>query len=345
MGNMGTGIKTRQLAPDLIKGIAIVLMVYGHLTMVGSCAGVQNCVKGWIYSFHMPLFLLISGMFFSSQGELAAKLNKLFFRIVVPYVVFISFYLIGLKLIQNLGIPTSNAPPESVIGFVKTVLFYPRGGYWFLHSLILIQLALLLGRGWAGTKGPASIVLLTALLMLLLTAFELVRVRTVVYFLIGMVIRSVAGRELKIPLLLAVAAIAVVWALDYFLQLKGIDQFSLMEVVWCLSIMMVLWSFAERFVGGRGIQFVAWVGRNSLSVLVFHAIFIVFLKPVAGVFIRIEPSGWLYSVSVTLLTTVLCLFSAFFLDKIRLSRYLFGTPQCYMPLYEDAKGASEAKNT
>ncbi|MDF7826697.1 acyltransferase family protein [Pontiellaceae bacterium B12227] len=337
-------MKTRQLAPDFIKGVAIVLMVYGHLTMIGNCADTQNCVKSWIYSFHMPLFLLISGMFFSSEGEFFKKFNKILLRVGVPYVLFISVYLMGLKLIQNFGIPTSNAPPESIGDFLKTVIFFPRGGYWFLHSLLLIQLALVLGRACVGSKGPASILLFTALLLLILTAFGLVRGRTIVYFLIGMTIQSVTGRELKVSFLFGIAGVAVVWALDYFLKLNAIAHFSLTEVVWCLSILFGLWSFSEQFPGGRGVRLIAWIGRNSLSILVFHAIFIVLLKPAGGFFIRVDSSGWLYSIGATLMTTALSLFSAFALDKIRLSRYLFGTPQCYMPLGQGAEGVKKGED-
>ena len=70
-------MKTRQIAPDFVKGIAIVLMVYGHLTMVGSWASWRNHAAAWIYSFHMPLFLMISGMFFSVEGETGKKIKKL----------------------------------------------------------------------------------------------------------------------------------------------------------------------------------------------------------------------------------------------------------------------------
>jgi len=329
-------MKQRQRAPDFIKGVAIVLMVYGHLTMVGACADVQNGVKSWIYSFHMPLFLLISGMFFSSAGDVAQKAKRIFLRVGLPYLIFISVYLLGLILIQKVGIPTSNAPPESVVEFVKTILLYPRGGYWFLHSLLLIQLALVLGRGCMSERGASSLLIFTALLLLLLAAFELVRVRTIVYFLIGMAIRSVTDRKLDTPWYFGAACIVGVWALNYFLKLEELSVFSYTEMVWCLSILITLWGLAEKFSEGLGIKIVAWIGRNSLAILVFHSIFIVLLKPLAGLFTQFEPSGWLYSLGVTIMTTAFCIISALTLDKTKLSPYLFGTAQCYMP-FRDAQ--------
>lgn len=334
-------MKKRQRAPDFVKGVAIILMVYGHLTMVGTCADMQNIVKSWIYSFHMPLFLLISGMFFSASGETAFKAKKILSRVGLPYLIFISVYLIGLTLIQKVGIPTSNTPPESVSDFVKSVFLYPRGGYWFLHSLLLIQLALLAGCGsiW---KNRSSVLLLTALLLLLLTAFELVRFRTIVYFLIGMAIRAVTERKLETPWYFGAACVVGIWSLDYYLGLEELSVFSFAEIVWCLSILITLWSFAQKFSEDRGIKLLAWIGRNSLAILVFHAIFVVLLKPLSGLFLRIEPSGWLYSIAATVLTTALCIISVSVLDKTKLSPYLFGTAQCYMPFLEVQKDLPKA---
>lgn len=45
----------RDRSIDAAKGIAIILVVLGHV-----CTGIPWLVK-WIYSFHMPLFFMISG--------------------------------------------------------------------------------------------------------------------------------------------------------------------------------------------------------------------------------------------------------------------------------------------
>lgn len=45
---------------DLTKGVAIFLMVCGH-------TGIPSLISNWIWSFHMPLFFIISGMLFFAQ--------------------------------------------------------------------------------------------------------------------------------------------------------------------------------------------------------------------------------------------------------------------------------------
>ena len=85
--------------------------------------------------------VLISGYFFTIESYAEGKITKLIKRLVVPYVIFISLYLMGLIFIKRFGIETSNNPPRDFSHFINTILFKPYGGYWFLHSLIIIQLA------------------------------------------------------------------------------------------------------------------------------------------------------------------------------------------------------------
>ncbi|WP_367118171.1 acyltransferase family protein [uncultured Clostridium sp.] len=49
-------IKTRLNFIDILKGIAIVLVVLGHILY-----NQNNLIRIWLYSFHIPLFFIISG--------------------------------------------------------------------------------------------------------------------------------------------------------------------------------------------------------------------------------------------------------------------------------------------
>ncbi|MDF7806291.1 acyltransferase [Pontiellaceae bacterium B12219] len=338
---MGKEIENRRLlAPDFIKGIAIVLMVYGHLTMVGTFVDVQNLVTGWIYSFHMPLFLIVSGMFFAVDGDPVVKAKRLSLRIGIPYLIFISIYLLGLILIQQVGISTSNLPPDSISSFLVAVLFRPYGGYWFLHSLLLIQLALLGGYWVASLMKKESMDagwFLAIIFLFGLSAFGLVQSRTIAYFLIGMIIRFVANKRPKIPLLLAWGAVPIIFVISSVVSNISILTFGFAEITWCVSIFVGLYAVGDHFSNSSWVRFIAWIGRNSLSILVFHSLFIVLSKPVAGPSLRLEPTGVLYSFGATFIVTALCLISAWSCDKLRMSRFLFASSQCYIPFRNTTK--------
>ena len=64
----------RVLSLDLLKLFAIYLVLYGHCVQQFLTApAVENGVYSTIYSFHMPLFMMISGYFSASSIRLEAK--------------------------------------------------------------------------------------------------------------------------------------------------------------------------------------------------------------------------------------------------------------------------------
>ena len=68
--------------PDKIKFAAILLVLAGHLTFP---AGAIH----WIYSFHMPLFFIISGAFAKGlDGRFSDFAKRQFKRLILPYFIF-----------------------------------------------------------------------------------------------------------------------------------------------------------------------------------------------------------------------------------------------------------------
>lgn len=62
---------TREKHIDIIKGIAIFLVLWGHC--IQSIAGDEGFFSNWviriIYSFHMPLFMVMSGYLFQRTSQ------------------------------------------------------------------------------------------------------------------------------------------------------------------------------------------------------------------------------------------------------------------------------------
>ena len=62
--------KERDLLPDILRGFAILMVVYGHYIQEGNgydfstdMSYFDDKIYQFIYSFHMPLFALIAGYF------------------------------------------------------------------------------------------------------------------------------------------------------------------------------------------------------------------------------------------------------------------------------------------
>ena len=94
---------TRTIWIDCVKGLGILLVIFGH-TLPDSTAG--NLLRMAIYSFHMPLFFILSGMTFrcsANQAELTLKAKKAFHRLMLPV-----FFLFGIMVLYQLILTPAN---------------------------------------------------------------------------------------------------------------------------------------------------------------------------------------------------------------------------------------------
>lgn len=70
--------KERSLSIDAAKGLGITLMFLGHMQ-------IGESLLAFIYSFHMPLFVIISGFLFRADRPFCASLNRRAKALLLPY--------------------------------------------------------------------------------------------------------------------------------------------------------------------------------------------------------------------------------------------------------------------
>jgi len=126
---------------DYAKAIGIILVVYGHVARGVFNAGLPMeessylLVDSIIYSFHMPLFFFLSGLFFydslMKRGKTGLIINKVD-TVVYPFIVW--------SLLQGLiEVVLSNyTNGEVTLGQVFSLLWSPRAQFWFLYALFLV---------------------------------------------------------------------------------------------------------------------------------------------------------------------------------------------------------------
>ena len=75
---------------DVAKGITILLMVAGHTS-------IPETISKYIWSFHMPFFFFVSGVFYSEKKykKFNSLLKRRIFTLLVPYVFFSVVVMLG----------------------------------------------------------------------------------------------------------------------------------------------------------------------------------------------------------------------------------------------------------
>ena len=126
--------KTRIAAIDIAKGIGIILIIIGHCVYFGKFA------HNWIFTFHVPLFFILSGLFFR-ESDLKSISIKKGTQLLRPYLVFV---LIGFAL--TLLIPQWRQK-LTLIGILEDIfLAWPEtvnvSSVWFLVCLFVTMLML-----------------------------------------------------------------------------------------------------------------------------------------------------------------------------------------------------------
>lgn len=146
MNNMNNKNKTL-VEFNYLRAIGIFLVVLGHSFPYIDEINVNfyKYIHSLIYSFHMPLFILISGIFayktlsINSMKEYKSFIIGKFKRLMIPYFV-ISMLTIPIKLVLN----KFSERPIILSEIIKDIILYPWNNpiifFWFIYVLFLIFL-------------------------------------------------------------------------------------------------------------------------------------------------------------------------------------------------------------
>ncbi|HOO26986.1 MAG TPA: acyltransferase family protein [Lachnospiraceae bacterium] len=160
--------KTRLDYFDMAKGIGMILVLLGHLQgdAIFSYSPYILPLCTWIFSFHMPLFFIISGMLMNYkhdlQKDMAVLCKKRFRGIMIPYFWFSLFYISVVFYALFFG--GSIAPETLYVNLWYIFSMYGMNVLWFLPALFFGELLFLFLTKKLGTKKSiAAIVILTIL--------------------------------------------------------------------------------------------------------------------------------------------------------------------------------------
>lgn len=128
---------------DNVKGILVILVVVGHF--IDSMTGINDAARAsflWIYSFHMPLFIFISGYF--SGGLVKSKA-----RVVQRFCLFMSLYVFYEIAICLTNLITAGEGSFSLLS--------ESGAPWYMFVMAVYSVILYFIRDVGSQNDPAKI--------------------------------------------------------------------------------------------------------------------------------------------------------------------------------------------
>lgn len=267
--------RKRLIDIDIATGIAIILVVIGHLAS-RSETGIEAYVnlKRVIYKFHMPLFLCLSGYIahytyhpIKSFKDYIEYVRRKFFRLFPAYIILAFIFLIGKYIFVE------NTDLEKLL---LNVLIYPSessSGYlWYIYVLFLYYLCMPIIDYIVRNKFLIFFIISLALSSFasLPKLFSLdIFFWYLPFFIFGCFLITI--RESSKHLLkrygLAVLILFLLWGVFEYLKLINIPKnivglFAIISFIYLSSIKIVRNSFLEK------------MGNNSFYIYLFNTMFI-----------------------------------------------------------------------
>ncbi len=334
-------ISKRDYLWDNLKGLLIFLVVLGHLFhTIETDSAIVNHIIDWIYSFHMPAFLFISG--YLAKGYYKDRVTK-----PKKPLTFLAYYTI-FQLLFSLLLEIIN--PKSKFSF-----FTPKLGLWYLIAIIVYYLLIP-----AIQRIPAYVSLPTLVILGMLVGIEskagnffaisrilvfapfffwgyyspenlVEKVKNIKFRTIYGLVSFLAGTGLWF---------AMVYSQDSKTALNlahGDHNYHSLKVSTLTGIGLRLWMYAIGVLIIIGLillipkfkTFLSYLGKNSLQIYVFHLPIIICLKQ--GLFPTIALSmfsfKWIVVFIVAVIITLLLSTKLFSYPFIWIQRLINGKEQ------------------
>lgn len=298
---------------DYLKSIFILLMVLFHLVYIGDH---YPYIKNVVYTFHMPIFLILSG-YLSSADKNEKQFIRSVWWLFVPYAIMEMGYVLAASFM-----PVREHIGELNLQMVITRVFIdPIGPYWYLHTLLICRIIHYYTYKLA-TRRLSSLSFLIMLGMFYWGISEssgIINFAYSMYFLIGIAIRNSAVKFLSLFQPSAWSILPLVILCSKQENLLGLKLSGV--CITYLTISLALWIYPQLHAKAKSLC--CAIGRNTLVILLFSPLFTMlsrFYQP----FFMFDQSGFCFAIFTVPFTIIGCLAIAWGMDKCRISQWFFG---------------------
>lgn len=261
---------------DIIKGVTIYFMVLGHSYSEGN----GEYIMRWIYSFHMPLFFITTGVLYGMRNKtsMTFDLKKKVRTLLFPYLFWGTIYQIFLASLKIMG----GAPiKETLYQNLVNVITITGSSMWFLPTMFGAFLVFFLLRCFIINNkvlitGSTLIMLLGIINASASNEFSIIVARILVgagFISIGYFLEKMYNKEISMWLL-------IIFTIVHIFISMIVEPVSMVSLTIGNPIIYILMSSLGTFVvyewckkikvdSKVGLLLSLW-GRNSLKILCLH---------------------------------------------------------------------------
>lgn len=278
-------MKKRDLNIDALKGITIILVVLGHAIIRADVYSyipnsyLKHYVFLFIYSFHMPLFIFLSG--FITYGR-SLKLKDKFLRLIVP---FFTWYLVYYPLGNDITLDRSGTIPE----YLARGVINPQNGLWFLWVLFFCYIFLFITQTIEKYFRDFSFLLVFLLINFVpIDTFGFMHFKYFFsFFALGYLLAKYKDKISKIKRYILPAGLVLFPAL-FFLWYPNLNgeqlvplyyiftQTKFFFIKYLLALFGILFSYSFIFLikASKSYYLLAWLGLFTLDIYCSHILFL-----------------------------------------------------------------------
>lgn len=282
---MSETAKKRLSFISFIQFVGVLSVIYGHSMNSIDVPQWLLETKYWVYTYHMPLFFLVSAFLFSFYGGFEHKggykktLCAKFERLIVPYIIWNLLFIAPKYFLADYSVDHI----EFSVGYFVDIFLSPRknilGHTWFLFALFEMFILAILFEKIKGNKRlwiPFTIILTVIYCFganeLLLAIGDLMK--NAIYFWIGLLLGSIEVDKLIIlakdktvvfSLLFIAFAGTIIWAFNHDGMISSmlINTCSLgFSVILLLGVLQINFNINNRFI--------EFVSVNSFAIYIMH---------------------------------------------------------------------------
>ena len=284
---------------DYLKGILITLVVLFHLTYFST---EYTLAKQFVYTFHMPAFLVISGWLMNIEAPLP-HFGRMISKILLPYIVFESGYIV-ISALKMVAVPIAEL---NVSTFLYHFFASPVGPYWFLHTLIICAVVYKLWHTIFASSTSKQALAMVLTIWLLAQYVHIISFASGCFFIAGAVLRrsNIHLTSVLSPNILALIALAVLCTNPDFFVEESLSGIAIVYVM--MSVMLLFYNLSPHFLRSK----VCYLGQRTLPIYLYSPLF-TFLFKAFKLYFNFDPTRFVFA----FVATTCCIIGSLCADKV-----------------------------